>query len=137
MPVNERNRRAELIQASFTGDTCIISLFDPNVKVETTDDIVENILTKIDEYEDLFECQFDETPSGYVFHVLEPRLLVSFGCRMDKRGGGFWDEILGVMGGEFSCILWSRNTRAIRWLQKNGMEITNELDNIKVLQLCQ
>lgn len=93
---------------------------------------MDNIYSKLLEYEPLFECEFIATGSGYFFYTLEPRLLVSFGINMKDRTPEklkeFWGELTKQVGGKFDCLLWSANTRAIKWLEKVGMTVEEEVE---------
>lgn len=134
--VQDRQCRLEIIKDAFEGDDSIYTFFDPNVQVNSLEELAGNILSKIDEHDELFECEFVQTASGYVFYLKDPRLLISFGCRKSARSGDFFSEITEVVGSCFACALWSRNTRAINWLRKNGMTINNTKDNITILSIC-
>lgn len=68
------------------------------------------------------------------------KLLYSFGLNIDSREEYkkvFFDKISSMFGGEFSCGLWTKNKRAIRFLEKMGMEIIIQDEYIKILKLCQ
>lgn len=133
MVLNTPDERKEVIRASFNGDVDIYKFFDPNVSVSTLDDVVENISSKVEDFYTYSPMRFVKTKSGYVFFT--DGILISFACRKDSRGGGFWDEIVEQLGGNFICPLWHTNTRAIRWLQKNGMKIIKQKNNIVILCL--
>jgi hypothetical protein len=66
-------------------------------------------------------------------------LLYSFGLNIDSREEYkkvFFDEVSSMFGGEFTCGLWSKNDRAIRFLESMGMELVSQDKNIKILRLC-
>jgi hypothetical protein len=115
----------EQIRLAFEGDTDIYKFFDPTSTVNDLDEVVENIYEKILESCDVFDnCTFHGFESGYVFYCKDPSLLISFGINVDNRKSPrLWEEITSQLGGDFQCLLWSRNDRAIKWLQKMGMEI--------------
>lgn len=136
MQVQDNQYRLQVIRDAFLNDEKIYQYFDPNETVSSVDEIADNILEKIVEHEQLFDCEFKEVQSGYVFYIKEPRVLVSFGCRVSDRSGDFFKEITDTVGDTFACYLWSKNTRAINWLQKNGLIIEQELDNITILRTC-
>jgi hypothetical protein len=119
------------IQKAFEDDFLIYDFFDPNVNVSSIDEIVENIHTKILEYEDLFECVFEGLDDGYFFYTKEPKLLVSFGVNINSRNkerlSEFWDLICKSIGDDFNCFLWYKNSRGIKWLQKMGMKIEDTI----------
>lgn len=134
MILHTKDERFEVIEQAFSGDTDIIKFFDPNVPVSSLDDVVNSVSGKIEEYYGLVPVIFASTESGYVFYIDTPtKVLVSFACRKEFRDGRFWGEIVAQLGGDFVCPLWSKNTRAIEWLKKNGMKLFEELNNITVL----
>jgi hypothetical protein len=133
MVLNTEHERREAIKEAFAGDTDIYKFFDPNISVSTLDDVVENVSSKIEEYYSVMPAKFVKTYSGYVF--FSEGFLISFGCRKECRGSWFWNEIVEQLGGKFLCALWDTNTRAIRWLEKNGMVIIKQENNIVLLCL--
>lgn len=135
----------EVIRFAFDNDEEIFKYFDPNFpNVKNLDDLVENIYEKIVSHEHIFETKFVNLKYGYFFYVVSPRLLISFGVNVNYRMpyllDNFWSEIKKELGNNFSCFLWDKNKRAIKWLQKNGMKIDNknqyQLNNHKIIKLC-
>ena len=122
----------EHIRIAFDGDEDIYKYFDPNVKVKTISDIVDNIEGKIEEHKVLFDCRFKKFDDGYLFYTKTPPLLISFGIaphkRTKERTNQFWEEINKKLGKNFTSFLWTRNTRAINWLTKMGMKVAEEID---------
>ena len=123
------------IEISFAGDREIVKLYDPNVKVESVKDVTDNIFDKIEKI---------ETGCGIkgVFHrekligyfVTYDKILVSFSLAMQYRTRtylrAFFSLIKDEIGKEIYCRLWTKNTRAIRWLMKNGMIDIHQQDKI-------
>jgi hypothetical protein len=68
------------------------------------------------------------------------KLLYSFGLNIDSREEykkEFFDKVSSMFEGEFTCGLWGKNERAIRFLENMGMEVITQDENIKILKLCQ
>lgn len=130
----------ESIRKAFEGDEEIVKLYDPTVQVSDVDQVVEDIYRKLVEYDLLYQFKFVEVPDGYFCYM--PGTLVSFGLskqvRTPERLTQFWEGIVEELGGTFDCMLWSRNTRGIRWLQKMGMRVDREVEyeGNKITVLC-
>lgn len=130
----------ESIRKAFEGDEEIVKFYDPNVEVSDVDQVVEDIYRKLVEYDLLYQFKFVEVPDGYFCYM--PGTLVSFGLskkvRTPERLTQFWEGIEEELGGKFDCMLWSRNTRGIRWLQKMGMRVDREVEyeGNKITVLC-
>lgn len=127
----------DYIDKAFLGDEKIYEFFDPTATVKNHDDIINNVSDKILEYEDLFEgFAFHGFDNGYVCYM--PGMLFSFGINVSERKTNrLWDEITKCLNGDFVCLLWSKNTRAINWLVKNGVVIEDEFEyeNNKITKL--
>lgn len=120
------------IRTAFDGDENMFKYFDPSVKVDSIDEIINNVYEKVLEHLDLFDAHFVHVEGGYfLYSVLHVPMLISFGLsiknRNKRRLKEFWDEIIESVGDRFSCFLWSNNTRAIRWLISKGMRIEREV----------
>lgn len=132
----------DVIRNVFENDEDIFKFFDPSAEVKNVDEIVENIYDKIKSYDGIFETKFIQVVNGYFFYIVEPKLLISFGLNKEYRNDYefkiFWHEIIEEIGNKFECFLFSKNIRAIKWVQKMGMKIKNEteLDNNKITILC-
>lgn len=130
----------EAIRIAFDSDEMIVKFYDPTVKVYEVDQVVEDIYRKLVEYDLLYEFKFVEVPDGYFAYM--PGTLVSFGlspkARTPERLNEFWDRIVKELGGTFECMLWSKNLRGIKWLQKMGMRIDRETEyeGNKITVLC-
>lgn len=124
---------------TFEGDDELVQYFDPGCPVTGW----ESCCTAIDQKIRVnyptatIRCVLDEDyPIGY--YVVENDLLISFGLRRAYRKKEwlliFWDFIKSEFDGPFSCVLYSKNTRAIGWLEKAGMKLLFE--NVSILNLC-
>ena len=128
----------ESIEVAFDGDNEIVKLYDPNVEVGNIEDVINDIYNKIFEIKDLCICKgvYDsQTLIGY--YIYSSILLISFSLNVKYRTESnlidFFDIIKKDLGDEFGCRLWSKNKRAIKWLEKNGMEAVEDYNNITQL----
>jgi hypothetical protein len=130
----QKNHR-ELIRDIFDYDKDIKKFCDMDY-LGYMQDISQQIILRIN------KC-LREHPSSYIF-VDEKRryfavwlkahgdnILYSFGVHPDKRSEDnlrlFWEYLSNEHGDGFLCYLYSNNTRAIKWLIKNGM---NDIEKI-------
>lgn len=134
---------SEAVNIAFESDEDIVSFYDPNVPVKTIKDVIDNVLVKIQEYYDEVESLemrgvfVKEALVGYF--IFSKGLLVSFGLNKasrDKESDKFWELIKKEIGDAVSCFLWRRNNRAIKWLQKMGMQV-KKVNNDIILLECQ
>lgn len=116
------------IKAAFTDDKDLLSLYDPNVPVTSIEEIVSDILAKaLSHGENVVYKQVfvNNQLSGYFFY--KERMLISFGINKEYRKRqytrDFFRTIKREMGSHLTCILWSKNVRAIKYLLKMGMQI--------------
>lgn len=126
----------EYVYNAFIDDIEIIEFYDRSVKVNTTEEAIDNVCLKISEaYPDakIFGVDIDNIKVGYF--VTRGDLLISFGMSIQHRNkitlSVFWDHIKSNMGNKFNAMLYSHNIRAINFLKKGGMKI--EVDHITVL----
>lgn len=124
----------EAVKISFTGDKSIISLYDPNVKVETTDDVQKDILRKLSEFDQLAYMGIFEKGILVGYYVKRGGLLVSFSISPSMRTRHYLRQFFTLIRKEFQncfmCFLWNTNQRAIKFLVKMGMQIEGQDDNI-------
>lgn len=110
-------------------------MYDPNVKIESIEDVVKSISEKIFEIKDLCVCKgVYEKGKMIGYYTYTNMLLISFSLSSQYRTRKYLREFFSMMrkdlGKEFVCRLWSTNKRAIKWLIKNDMEVLEEKDNI-------
>jgi hypothetical protein len=124
------NQFKEAIKTSFINDEYIFHAYNPTVKVETIGDIIKDISTRINEDVSNAEIKgvYDKNILvGYYVFDLPHKTLVSFGLNVGYRKRKYlkelWSLIRADLKGKFQAFLWSRNLRACKWLQKNGMKI--------------
>lgn len=123
------------ISVAFTGDAKIIQFYDPNKQVNSVDEIVDDIYEKVKGHDDgnLQLHGVYEKGETIGYFVFRGKLLISFSVNVKYRTRSylkaFFQVIRYCLTGTFTCVLWSRNVRAIKWLVKMGMEVCshNEL----------
>ena len=120
------------IKVAFEGDDKIMDLYDPNVAVKSIEDIAEDIIGKIKDYREVEIKGIFEKSELIGYFVKKGNLLISFGINMKYRVRKFkralFDLIENDFNGSFVCLLWSKNIRAIRWLENSGMNVI-EMDH--------
>ncbi|MBK7883518.1 MAG: hypothetical protein IPJ81_06765 [Chitinophagaceae bacterium] len=133
------NLLLQAIKVAFENDMDIFKFYDPNENPKNIDDIVEDIGSKILEYEgSLYKGIFDEDKLiGYFVYI--DNALISFALNIKYRVKEWLDFLYDSIKKElglFICCLWNTNTRAIKWLQKKNMRI-NYFDNNITELICQ
>jgi hypothetical protein len=126
------------IEIAFMEDKHIYSLYDPNVKIETVQDIVWDIPRKIKGFNNPILRGVYERDELIGYFVYQGKMLISFSMAMKYRTRKYLREFFNLINkelkGEFVCYLWKRNLRAIKWLQKNGLEVFDYMED--VAKLC-
>ncbi len=127
------------IKIAFEGDNDIFKFYDPNENPKDIKDIVEDIGSKILEYEGgIYRGVYDDKNLvGYFVYI--DNVLISFALNIKYRVKEWLDflyESIKKELGLFICCLWNTNKRAIKWLQKNNMKI-NYFDNNITELICQ
>jgi hypothetical protein len=127
------------IYTAFKDDKDIFNFYDPNVQVSNINDIVNDIRGKALTYGndvEYREVYCKNELAGYFFFY--KKLLISFALNNKFRTRGnlrdFFRLIKTEIGNGFQCFLWSKNTRAVKWLLKNkmtGEEMKSPDPNIK------
>lgn len=132
------NELYNAIKIAFEGDSKVVELYDPNVVVNSIEDVSLNIFDKISEIKHL--CEYKGVYEKNVligYYVYSDMLLISFCLRTEYRTRSylkaFFKLIKKDLGNKFLCRLWSKNKRAIKWLIKNKLEILEDKDNITQL----
>lgn len=126
------------IEVAFKEDKHIYSLYDPNVKVETLEDIVKDIPRKIKGFKSPILRGVYEKEELIGYFVYQGKMLISFSIAMKYRVRKYLREFFNLINkelkGDFVCYLWKRNLRAIKYLQKNGLEVFDYAED--VAKLC-
>ena len=135
----------DIIQKAFEGDNEIGLYCDPSIAGATPDEVALDCYKKINEIESAYNGTFKEyqkNGESLGFCYLIGNVLISFGINKEHRNKGSLCEFYNFIKshGLSSAVLWDRNTRAIKWLKKCGMEIEAKSDGVVKLkneELCQ
>jgi hypothetical protein len=132
------NELYNAIKIAFEEDHKVLELYDPNVIVNSIEDVSLNIFNKVSQIKHL--CNYKGVYEKNVligYYIYSDMLLISFCLRTEYRTRNylkaFFKLIKKDLGNKFLCRLWSRNIRAIKWLIKNKMEIVEDTNNITEL----
>lgn len=119
------------IRVGFDGDNGIYDLYCPHIKVQTVDDIVIDISSRIwnSAHEAVIKGVYEKNELiGY--YVYESKTLVSFCINVKYRNRKYLKDLFSLirrdLKGDWQSFLWTANQRAISWLVKNGMKIINQ-----------
>lgn len=124
-----------LVRLSYEGDTDMRNKF--HSVVGSVEDITNETIEMIDnaskQYEMFYyKVLFDKEPIGYF--VCGKQLLYSFAVAVKFRKKEilmkWWDNIKAVLGKIFTTVLYEHNTRAISFLEKQGMEVYKREGNL-------
>lgn len=133
----------QIILNAVSGDHVGLRDFtDVDSEVSSFEEGAHDFYVKIKEYQQLYDTRFIEIDGGYIFYITKPKVLVSFFLHVDKRTrrglDNLWKAMVDNIGEEFICILWAKNTRAIKWLKSRGMVEFGEMDynGNKLIKLC-
>lgn len=139
MPITFKEFR-EVVRTSYEGDDKIYDLYDPTTKVNSIDEIADDIVRKVKEYGDVDIKAVCENKDVIGYMVSKGELLISFAVAVKYRKKKILDKVYynikKIMPPDFICYLWATNTRGIKWLQNNGMETIYTNPLIAVLK-CQ
>jgi hypothetical protein len=113
------------IGAAFINDDEIVLYYDKSQKVKTIEQAINNTFNKINigyPISDGYGVELDGEKIGYF--VKFDNLLVSFGINVNYRKkeylSKFFDLIRMQFTGNFECLLYSYNSRAIGFIEKCG-----------------
>jgi hypothetical protein len=127
-----RPQLTKLVQISFEGDKELVDTYHvrSGINLEVC---VNSTLHTIEDTSRLYDLKYfkvlkDSKPIG--FHVTGKDFLYSFGININWRKKDiliqWWNFICKELNNNFMCMLYIKNTRAINFLIRNGMEIINE-----------
>jgi hypothetical protein len=74
---------------------------------------------------------------GFLVVSLSYGVLYSFGLNINCRKENakeFFDKIKELLNNSFGCGLWTKNTRTIKYLIRNGMQIVRKEKDITILK---
>lgn len=126
------------INAAFAGDDKIFNYTDPSLSTLTTEQLCAEIERRIVEHGAAYPCKFvtinvGNEPVGYYFYQKKENILISFGINIKHRAS---TDLFALIKRElpvFNSYIFSRNTRAINYLKKNGMNVKKADDRITLL----
>lgn len=134
------NQLKEAIKIGFEGDKKIVALYDPNIPVNTIEDVQNDIYRKLKEFETVdFVSLKGVYEKGKLvgYYVRRSGLLISFALACSFRTRKFLRKFFCLIKSDFEgcfmCFLWNKNERGIRFLVKHGMQIHERNDQITQL----
>ncbi len=124
----------ELIRISYEGDAELLATqhVQPMPDIETAVEMTKSQIELMATEKDLtyYKVIVGKRPAGY-FATFD-NFLFSFGINKEFRKKevliGWWGWVKKSLSKNFLCLLYTHQTKAIKFLQKNGMVIT-EVDN--------
>lgn len=129
------NELPELVKIAFTGDKDLCEKYY-EFRINEIG-CINTTLMKIYEMRkrrklDYYKVVYAKKPIGYV--VAFDNFLYSFGIEMGSRKKeilvNWWNTITKVMPKQFATMLYAHNERAINFLKRNGMVLTdNDQEN--------
>lgn len=137
--INDDNVLYECIYVAFGGDKKLIEqyhLVGKNLD-ECVNDTYNKILQTSQEIVlEKYAVIDEEVVLGYLVVSITHKFLYSFGLAINKRqyfSDLFFSEISKLLSHNFKCILWTKNSRAIEYLKRNGMRIEEQTEEITTL----
>lgn len=131
------NQLKDAINLSFQNDKKIMEFYDPDVKVESLEDIVEDVSAKILTHGTCSYIGVLDKNKVVGFFVYKEGQLISFGLSVEYRIRKYLREFFKLikteLRGHFMVFLWNKNIRGIKYLNKHGMEIINKNNYITQL----
>lgn len=127
-----------LVHYAYEGDMDLLEKYHPlkgNLK-----DLAKETIRMVDGASKAYEISYYKIliaskPIGYF--VTWDKFLYSFAINLNYRKKdiliSWWGEVRKVLGKSFSSILYDDNTRAISFLEKNGMEVFSRDKNLVTL----
>ncbi len=127
--IHEADVLYECIYSAFAGDKKLINKY--HTKGDNLEECVRDTYNKIlgtsrEITLDWYAVLDEGKVIGYCVVSLAYGFLYSFGININFRQNFsdlMFSEISKMLNNNFSCILWSKNTRGINYLVRNGMKI--------------
>ena len=149
-PIKAEDMRLYVLSA-FSDDLDLLTQY--HISPGSLDHCVDHTMEFIDEnakyYKDdikFYAVKYGEVVIGYTIVILNektPNELYSFAINVNYRKKDILQEWLQEVKkelGEYYIVLWSKNTRAINFFEKNGFKVKRESkmlnDSTKTLILC-
>lgn len=125
------------IKDYFGTDDALMDYYDPTSKVMTKEEAIIEIYSKLVEHSKERPCKFVRDEIGYLFFA--DGLLISFCVKKEFRDkcnlSYFGNLIKKTMGEHFKCYLFSKNYKAINFLERIGMKKENSNNIITLLSI--
>jgi hypothetical protein len=128
------------IADAFKNDYDLPLFFDPNSKAVTEEQRIAEIQQKCLAEMASHKCQFyiikyGSLNIGYWLYNIDTKRIVSFGLKpIYRKDVHLYRWMKHVHGQMFWIALYSKNVRAIKYLEKNGMHIIREEDGVTYLE---
>jgi hypothetical protein len=128
-----KNELPRVVEIAFRGDTDLFKKYhqansDEETSIKNTVDRIIDTATIYDLT--FYKVIFEKKVIGYFVVAEEPKLLYSFGINIKYRTkqviGKWWEVTKKQLPKEFKVMLYKKNTRAIDFMQRNGMKVINE-----------
>lgn len=127
-----------LVELSFKDDEDLVCKY--HICEQGFEECVEHTLGRINTFKgeekpSYFKVVFNKIAIGFL--VISYKRLYSFGVSIKYRTKlvltQWWEAVKKKVGREFICSLYSKNTRAIQFLLRQGMKIGEVRNNIVTL----
>lgn len=130
--IYEHDKLKECIELSFEGDSELVDKY--HIIGQSLYDCVNDTFNKILEASTAMDLEWYVVKGGnenigFLVCSQALKLLYSFGLAIsvrDKYSGELFQRIKGLLGDDFMCVLWTKNTRGIKYLTKNGMKVISK-----------
>ena len=121
------------VEAAYENDEELLTKY--HIRPLTLDEAVQEtmnmiMITSVGLNMKYFGLLMDGDKIGYIC-VFENNLY-SFALNIDYRVPSilqcFWENIVEILGDSFICMLYPNNTRAIKWLERQGMCVVDGVE---------
>lgn len=139
-----KSQLAQYVDIAYRGDSDLMDRYHIQ-QHETVESAVFSTMLMIDDMSRLKDLSYykicwKKEPIGYL--VTFPDFLYSFGINIKFRKRdihiGWWNATKSILGKKFISMLYDNNSRAVGFLQKQGMKILeHNLENHSIVLVCQ
>lgn len=128
----------------FKDDKDLLDFYDPLSAAQNNKEAALEIYHKLVQYSKEYNCKFIRLEHGYIFYAkprwfFQKNILISFCLKPEYRdwvhSGLFFCDIVNHVGRHFTCCLFNKNARAIRFLKNGGMKVKKSNDLITLLSI--
>ncbi len=121
----------------FSTDTLLMDYYDPTSNAKDVKEAANEVYHKLIDHSKERDCRFIRDDIGYIFCA--DKLLISFCVKpefRDKENLAYFGNLIKKnLGEHFECFLFNRNTRAINFLERIGMEQVKSNELITLLNI--